>query len=128
MRYAEPCLKVTLADGVRDLVLKYVSHEIREDSLSIRLKDVQYDLFVDLIYRADPADGILSKRARILNSTGQAITIESAQSGVWNLPPGEGYRLSYLAGRWAGETQLIQERFIGASRCWRAGGATPATS
>jgi alpha-galactosidase len=109
MRYAEPCLKVTLADGVRDLVLKYVSHEIREDSLSIRLKDVQYDLFVDLMYRVDPVTGILSKQARILNSTGQAVTVESAQSGVWNLPPGEGYRLSYLAGRWAGETQLIQE-------------------
>ena len=25
------------------------------------------------------------------------------------MPPGEGYRLSYLTGRWAGETQLIQE-------------------
>ncbi len=25
------------------------------------------------------------------------------------MPPGEGYRLTYLNGRWAGETQLVQE-------------------
>jgi alpha-galactosidase len=37
------------------------------------------------------------------------MTIESAQSAVWHLPPGEGYRLSYLTGRWAGETQLTRE-------------------
>ena len=109
MRYAEPCLKVTLADGTRDLVLKYVSHEIRGDTLTIRLKDIQYDLFVDLTYRIHAPTGIIRKEARVLNSTGQAVVVESAQSGVWNLPPGEGYRLSYLAGRWAGETQLIQE-------------------
>ena len=28
MRYSEPCLKVTIANGTRDLVLKYVSHEV----------------------------------------------------------------------------------------------------
>lgn len=109
MRYAEPCLKVALADGTRDLVLKYVSHEIRGDALAIRLKDIQYDLFVDLTYRVHAATGIVRKEARVLNATGQAVVVESAQSGVWNLPPGDGYRLSYLAGRWAGETQLIQE-------------------
>ena len=33
----------------------------------------------------------------------------SAQSAVWNLPVGTGYRLSYLSGRWAAETQLNRE-------------------
>src|SRR5689334_4937322 len=31
--YTEPCLKVTLDDGNRDLVLRYVSHEIHGDTL-----------------------------------------------------------------------------------------------
>ena len=37
------------------------------------------------------------------------MVVESAQSGVWYVPAGEGYRLSYLTGRWAGETQLHRE-------------------
>src|SRR5947199_6405743 len=32
MRYFEPCLKVTTANGTRDLVLKYVSHQIRGEA------------------------------------------------------------------------------------------------
>ena len=48
LRFSEPCLKVSFADGVRDLVLKYVSHEIQGDRLVLRLKDIGYDLSVDL--------------------------------------------------------------------------------
>ncbi len=107
--YNEPCLKVTLADGVRDLVLKYVSHEVHGEELVIRLKDIQYDLFVNLSYRVFPSEDIIRKQAEIENRTSQVVTVESAQSGVWFVPQGAGYRLSYLAGRWAGETQLIRE-------------------
>ena len=44
LRYNEPCVKVTLADGTRDLVLDYVSHEIRGDTLEIHTKDIRYAL------------------------------------------------------------------------------------
>jgi alpha-galactosidase len=107
--YTEPCLKVTLDDGNRDLVLHYVSHEIHGDSLDVVTKDIQYNLIVTLHYRVYPGAGIIEKHAVIENKTSQPITIESAQAGVWYLPPGDGYRLSYLNGRWAGETQLVQE-------------------
>ncbi|MBZ5514015.1 MAG: alpha-galactosidase [Acidobacteriia bacterium] len=107
--YNEPALKVTLADGVRDLVLKYVSQEIRGDTLVIRLKDIQYDLFVNLTYTVFPREDIIRKQAEIQNHTSQALNVESAQSGVWYMPVGEGYRLTYLTGRWAGETQLTRE-------------------
>ena len=33
VEFEEPCLKVTLADGTRDVVLKYVSHEVSSDTL-----------------------------------------------------------------------------------------------
>lgn len=105
--YTEPCLKVTLADGNRDLVLDYVSHEIHGDTLTVVTKDIQYDLVVTLHYHVYP--GIIEKHAVIENKTAQPVTIESAQSGVWYVPPGDGYRLSCLNGRWAGETQLVQE-------------------
>jgi len=107
--YTEPCLKVTLADGSRDLVLGYLRHEIHQDTLRVVTKDIQYDLIVTLYYRVYAGANIIEKHAVIENKTSAPITIESAQAGVWYMPPGEGYRLSYLNGRWAGETQLVQE-------------------
>jgi alpha-galactosidase len=107
-QYNEPCLKITRADGVRDLVLKYASHEIHGNTLVIYVKDIEVNLFVKLSYQIFLPTDILRKEAEIQNRTSQAVTIESAQSGVWHLPRGEGYRLSYLRGRWAGETQLTQ--------------------
>ena len=107
--YTEPGLKVTLADGNRDLVLRYVSHETQGSVLKVVTKDIEYDLVVSLYYRVYPGAGIIEKHAVIENKTPQPITLESAQAGTWYMPPGDGYRLSYLNGRWAGETQLVQE-------------------
>src|ERR1035438_9858571 len=90
LRYNEPCVKVTLADGTRDLVLAYVSHEIRGDTLEIHTKDIRYALAVDLLYRVYPRSGIVEKRSVIRNRTSQPVMVESAQSGVWYVPAGEG--------------------------------------
>jgi alpha-galactosidase len=109
IRYNEPCLKVTTAAGVRDLVLKYDSHQINGEELNLRLKDIQFDLFVTLHYRVYPAFDIVSRSAVIENRTREAVTVESAQSAAWYLPRGSGYRLTHLAGRWAGETQVLRE-------------------
>ena len=88
LRYAEPCLKVTFADGVRDLVLKYVAHEIHGDTLTLRVKDIEYDLFADLIYRVFPRHGMLAKRAPISTHARAGDGRERA-SGVWYLPPAD---------------------------------------
>src|SRR5450755_4776528 len=44
--YVEPALKVTFADGNRDLVLRYASHQIDASVLTVTLKDIQRDVFV----------------------------------------------------------------------------------
>src|ERR1700735_1668631 len=44
-RYLEPGVKITRADGGRDLVLHYASHTIDGDSLKIVLKDIKDDIF-----------------------------------------------------------------------------------
>ncbi len=49
-RYYEPSLKITRADGDRDLVLHYVSHQIKGDDLTITLKDIRDDIEVELHY------------------------------------------------------------------------------
>jgi alpha-galactosidase len=71
-RFIEPCLKVTLASGVRDLVLKYQSHEIQGDRLMVRLKDLGYDLEVALHYRVFP-EGVIARSAVITNRTKEMV-------------------------------------------------------
>lgn len=108
-RYFEPALKITREDGGRDLVLQYVSHRFEGDSLDITMKDIHDAIDVVLHYHVYSAYGLLRRSATIFNKTPHPLTVESAQSAVWNLPLGEGYQLSYLTGRWAAETQLMRE-------------------
>jgi alpha-galactosidase len=108
-RYYEPALKIVRENGNRDLVLKYVSHRIQQNDLDIVLKDIGDDIEVTLHYRVYPDYGLLRRHATVRNGTARPVTLESAQSAAWYLPPGDGYQLSYLAGRWAAETQLTRE-------------------
>jgi alpha-galactosidase len=108
-RYYEPALKITRADGNRDLLLRFVSHRIRGNDLDITLKDIHDEIQTTLHYRVYPDTGIISRSATVRNGTQQLITVESAQSATWYLPTADGYRLSYLSGRWAAETQLNRE-------------------
>jgi alpha-galactosidase len=107
--YTEPALKVTDADGNRDVVLHFVDQHVDGNTLEIELKDISSALQVHLYYRIFPETGILERWSRIDNKTGQAITLESAQSAAWSLPQGEGYGLHYLTGHWGAEWQLHSE-------------------
>ena len=108
-RYYEPALKITAADGNRDLVLAYLSHRIQQDDLDITLKDIRDDVEVVVHYRVHPDHGIIGRSATVTNRTKGVLSVDSAQSATWYMPPGDGYRLSYLTGRWAAETQLNRE-------------------
>ncbi len=108
-RYYEPALKISRPDADRDLVLKYGSHTIKGDELDIVLKDIRDPIEVTLHYRVYPEHGIIRRSATIRNATSTPLTVESAQSAAWHLPPGEGYQLTYLTGRWAAETQVNHE-------------------
>ena len=108
-RYYEPALKLTRADGNRDVVLRYQSHNLRGNTLDITLKDIRDDIQVVLHYRVYPENGILERSATIVNKTAKPLNLESAESATFNLPAGEGYQLTYLTGRWAAETQVNHE-------------------
>src|SRR5580698_8209372 len=108
-RYYEPALKLTRADGNRDVVLRYLSHNLHDNTLDIVLKDIHDDIQVVLHYRVYPDHGILERSATIVNKTAKPLNVESAQSATYNLPAGEGYQLTYLTGRWAAETQVNHE-------------------
>jgi len=120
--YVEPALKVTFADGNRDLVLHYESHKATEHGFDVGLKDIKASIYVTLHYAIDPESGILARSATIENRESQPLTIEQAAAAAWALPPAHspgspatglggwgGYTLNYLTGRWAGEWTLTQE-------------------
>jgi alpha-galactosidase len=107
--FTEPALKVSFPDGNRDLVLHYVSNTIKGDVLTITLKDIERDLFVDVRYAVDHETGIVGRSAVIRNETKAPVTIEEAAAATWNLPRGTDYSLRYLSGRWAGEWNLQKQ-------------------
>jgi len=106
--FNEPALKVTFADGNRDLVLHYESHSETANGLDVVLKDISRPIFVTLHYGINPASGILARSATIENRSNEPVTVEQAAAAAWALPAGH-YTLNYLTGRWAGEWTLTQE-------------------
>ena len=110
--FNEPALKVTFADGNRDLVLHYESHAETANGFDVVLKDISRPIYVTLHYDLDPESGILARSATIENrgpaSDASAVTVEQAAAAAWALPAGH-YTLNYLTGRWAGEWNLTQE-------------------
>jgi alpha-galactosidase len=107
--YSEPTLKLAYPDGVRDVVLHYVSHRIEGDAISVELADISRPIRVTLRYTIDPATGIVGRSASIRNGGKVPVRLDQASSAAWSLPVGEDYRLHYLTGRWAAEWSL-QER------------------
>ena len=107
--FTEPALKVSFADGNRDLVLHFVQAAPNgAQSLEVVLKDISREVYVTLKYSIDADSGILGRSANIENREKQPIVVEQAAAAQWTLPP-DRYMLSYLTGRWAGEWTLNQE-------------------
>ena len=106
--FNEPVLKVSFADGNRDVALCYENHTAVADGFAVVLRDIQRKIQVTLHYAIDPESGILARSATIENREAEPVTVEQAAAVAWALPAGH-YRLNYLTGRWAGEWSLNQE-------------------
>ena len=84
--YVEPCLKITFADGVRDVVLGYSSSEVVGDELRVHLLDAVYDLRVTLHYRVREQYDLLERWVSIFNEGSVAATLERSFSAAWHVP------------------------------------------
>jgi alpha-galactosidase len=110
--YVDPCLKLTFADGTRDVVLRFEAAETRSGptpELDLQLRDVAYGLRLTLHYRVHAAHDLVERWATLHNESDAPLTIERAFSAQWHVPAGDSYRLSHLTGRWADEFQLRRE-------------------
>jgi len=112
IKFVEPCLKVTFADGTRDTVLRFDSAEIDGENLRIHLRDAFYPLGVTLHYRVHAERDLIERYAVLTNTGDQPITIERAFSAQWHLPVGDRYRLSHLSGRWFDEFNIQREPLV----------------
>jgi alpha-galactosidase len=104
--FAEPALKVAWPDGGRDVVLKYESHSLGKDSVTVIMKDIARPLRVTLRYSIDSETGIVGRSATIENLDKATVRLDQAESASYTLPVGADYRLHYLTGRWAAEWTL----------------------
>ena len=109
LRYAEPCLKVTFADGTRDLDLRYVAARQEDGVLHVELRDAAFALTVTLHYRAHAEHDLIERWATIHNGGTDTLSLERVWSAQWHVPGGDHDRLSHLSGRWGDEFRLGRE-------------------
>lgn len=113
---------------VRDVRLRYVSHEIRQDekpglapahglptrkntareTLCVKLKDNLYDFWVTLFYRVTPEYDIIERWVELENSTSMEVAVESLSFGAVHLPNGN-YELTHPAGCWGREFMPVRQ-------------------
>jgi alpha-galactosidase len=107
LKFNEPCLKATFADGVRAVVLRYASYEIHEDNrLIVTLQDAFYPLTIQLHYRIVPEYDLIIRSATLTNTGDQPIRLERVMSAAWQFPMRDQYRLRTLNGEWGAEFQI----------------------
>ena len=107
-RYKEPCIKVKFPDFNRDLVPVYHSYRISGQGcrLEIILKDSHYQLTIALHYTVHEQYDLIERRAVISSGETGPVMLENVLSAGINFPVMQDYRLTHLAGHWAGESRV----------------------
>src|SRR5947209_174382 len=113
MRFSEPSLKVKFADGTRAIEWVFEEYGVEQSGVSqtlwLRFRDRAYPLTVKLYYRIYDGHDVVERWVQLENTGGSGpVTIEQAFSADWRPPRREGYRLTYLHGRWGKETQIAE--------------------
>jgi len=131
--YHDVALKVSVQQDaesslpVRDLRLRYDSHEIRTDAnpgltppsaasnkaqrqtLCLHLRDIGFDLKVSLFYRVTPEHDIIERWLEISNEMSSDVTIESLAFATMHVPEGA-YEVTRAAGSWAREFVSVRQK------------------
>jgi len=112
LKYKEPCLKATFADGVRDLDLQFEKATIikaENPQLILHCKDAHYPLYISLVYILHEKHDLIERKVLLTNTGNEEISIERMFSAQWHLPAGRDYYLTHLYGRWLDEFNIQRE-------------------
>lgn len=111
LRYKEHCLKVTFADGTREVVYEYVGYQIEKteayDELILELKDQYYALKIELHYKVYEKYDLMERFVVLHNESNKAMEVEQLQSGQFHIPY-EDLNFTNVHGHWGAE----QQRFV----------------
>jgi alpha-galactosidase len=112
LRFDEPSLRAEFADGTRGVQWRFRDHRVTPEpggyTLELDLADDAYGLGVTLSYRIRDGFDVLERWATVTNDGGAPATIRQVHAANWWLPAGPRWRLRYLHGGWAAETQLTE--------------------
>jgi alpha-galactosidase len=111
MRFTEPSLKVTYADGTRVVEWIFEAYGLNRSAIGqtlwLQFRDQAYPLTVTLYYRIYEGHNVIERWVALENMGGSGqVTIEQALSADWRLPHRECYRLTYLYGQHVKEMQV----------------------
>jgi alpha-galactosidase len=112
IKFIDPCLKATFADGVRDVVLRFGSAEAQQGAtpeLRIHLRDTAYPFSITLHYRVHESYDLIERWVSATNDGAEPLTLERIWSAQWHLPAGHSYRLTHATGRHMDEMLLRRE-------------------
>jgi Glycosyl hydrolase family 36 N-terminal domain/Melibiase len=112
LRFDEPSVKAEFADGTRGVEWRFAGHRVSRrggaSTLELDLTDAAYGLKVTLWYRIFDGFDVIERWAAIRNAGDRPVVIRQAHSANWWMPAGRRWRLRYLHGGWAAETQLAE--------------------
>jgi len=127
--FLESCLKINYPN-TRKLDMKFIDYAIEKVSkdlerLSFRYKNSYSELYVTLLYDVYAEYDIISRHAEIFNA-GEEVLIENLKSASVSIPKLDHYRVNYLTGKWAAESQINAQylttgAFTLQSRCGNTG-------
>jgi alpha-galactosidase len=114
-RFDEPSFKVDFSDGTRGVAWRLVDNVVtRADNrttLTLSLADLVYPLQVDLCYRIYDDSDVIERWVRVVNGSEHGtMVVRQALSANWWMPWRSSWRLTYLHGGWASETQVAETR------------------
>ncbi len=105
----ENTIKCSFSDGDRSVDYKYISHEIKNNTLIIKLKDKKFSLYIYLIYKIHYKYNLIEKSITFINKEKNIkVTFESFNSGDLILPADK-YFLGFFYGSWIREMTLKVE-------------------
>ena len=127
--FLESCLKVNYPK-TRKLDMVYLEHSIDHvnkdlERLTFRFKNSYSELYAAVVYDVYAEYDIICRHAEITNE-GEEVILENLKSASVSVPKLEQYRVRYLTGKWAAESQINDQylttgAFTLQSRCGNTG-------
>ncbi|AIE83743.1 alpha-galactosidase [Fimbriimonas ginsengisoli] len=104
----EPALRVTHADGNTSTDLRVIASETEGPVTRISLKDPEYPLFVDLLFRTSPDEDVFEAWTEVRHSESGEVRLDRFASSSPDFGGGDFY-LTQFHGDWADEMNIQEE-------------------